>query len=150
MIWYLVVILIGVWIGENYEEYCKRERYVTIFLPVALVSGVLYSYCYHLSNTCQSVSSDILNLWWYIYVSSTPLLLLYISKKVSIRFFEKAGQLSFGIFLMHPLFLFIMKRMNARVNVILYDIFAFFIVYSLSYMITKWLEATPWGKYIVG
>ena len=150
MIWYLVVILMGVWIGENYEEYCKRETHVTIFLPAALVSGVLYTYCYHLSNVGQSVSSGMSNLWWYIYVSSTPLLLLYISKKVSATFFEKAGQLSFGIFLMHPLFLFIMNRMYARVNVIVYDIFVFFIIYSLSYIITKWLEATPWGKYIVG
>jgi len=150
MIWYLAVILVGVWIGENYEEYCKSERHVTIFLPVALVSGVLYTYCYHLSNIGQLVSSGIVNLWWYIYVSSTPLLLLYISKKVKIRFFERAGQLSFGIFLMHPLFLFIMNRMYATANAILYDIFVFFIIYSLSYMMTKWLEATPWGKYIVG
>ena len=150
MIWYLAVILVGVWIGENYEEYCKRERHVTIFLPVALVSGVLYTYCYHLSNIGQLVSSGIVNLWWYIYVSSMPLLLLYISKKVNSRFFETAGQLSFGIFLMHPLFLFIMNRIYATANAILYDIFVFFIIYSLSYIITKWLEATPWGKYIVG
>ncbi|MBK6585897.1 MAG: hypothetical protein IPG26_02060 [Coprothermobacter sp.] len=87
---------------------------------------------------------------WYIYVSSMPLLLLYISKKVNSRFFETAGQLSFGIFLMHPLFLFIMNRIYATANAILYDIFVFFIIYSLSYIITKWLEATPWGKYIVG
>jgi len=150
MIWYLAIILIGVWIGINYETYCKKERYITAFVPIAMVSGIFYAYLYHLSNVGQHVPLRTLNLAWYIYVSSMPLLLLYISKKVNIRFFEKAGQLSFGIFLMHPLLLFIMNRMNVRVNVILYDIFAFFIVYSLSYIITKWLEATSWGKHIVG
>ena len=150
MIWYLVFILIGVWIGDNYEEYCKREKHVTIFLPAALISGVLYTYFYHLSNISRHVPLGRLNLVWYIYAFSMPLLLLYVSKKVNIRFFERAGQLSFGIFLMHPLFLFIMYRMNTTVNVILYDILSFFIIYSLSYTITKWLNATPWGKYIVG
>jgi len=150
MIWYLVVILIGVWIGINYETYCKKKRYITAFVPIAMVSGILYTYLYHLSNIGQRVSSGKLNLVWYMYVSSMPLLLLHISKKVNIRFFERAGQLSFGIYLMHPLFLFIMYRMNATVNVILYDILGFFIIYSLSYTITKWLGATPWGKYIVG
>jgi len=120
------------------------------FVPIAMVSGILYTYLYHLSNIGQRVSSGKLNLVWYMYVSSMPLLLLHISKKVNIRFFERAGQLSFGIYLMHPLFLFIMYRMNATVNVILYDILGFFIIYSLSYTITKWLGATPWGKYIVG
>jgi len=150
MIWYLVFVLMGVWIGINYETYCKKDRYITAFVPIAIVSGISYTYLYHLSNISQHVPLGRLNLVWYIYVSSMPLLLLYISKKVNSRFFETAGQLSFGIFLMHPLFLFIMNRMYATANAILYDIFVFFIIYSLSYILTKWLEATPWGKYIVG
>jgi len=69
---------------------------------------------------------------------------------VNSRFFETAGRLSFGLILMHPLFLCGMNCIYATANAILYDIFVFFIIYSLSYIITKWLEATPWGKYIVG
>jgi len=136
----------GVWIGINYETYCKKDRYITAFVPIAIVSGISYTYLYHLSNISQHVPLGRLNLVWYIYVSSMPLLLLYISKKVNSRFFETAGQLSFGIFLMHPLFLFIMNRIYATANAILYDIFVFFIIYSLSYIITKWLEATPWAN----
>jgi len=81
MIWYLVFVLIGVWIGINYETYCKKDRYITAFVPIAIVSGISYTYLYHLSNISQHVPLGRLNLVWYIYVSSMPLLLLYISKK---------------------------------------------------------------------
>lgn len=153
MLWYTVLILMGVWIGINYETYCKKERYIIISLPVALISGILYIYLYHLSNISQPISSTVFNLVWYIYVTSAALLLLYISKKIKIKFFDNAGQLSFGIYLMHPLFLFIMGRIFTTGNIIIYNIYVlveFFVVYFVSYKISKRLEPTMWGKYIVG
>jgi peptidoglycan/LPS O-acetylase OafA/YrhL len=153
IIWYIALILIGVWIGTNYETYSKKEKNVRVFLPVAIISGVLYTYLYHLSNMGQHVSSGMSTSVWYIYVSSMSLLLLYISKKVNTRLFEKAGQLSFGIYLMHPLFLFMMDRLYDAGNIILYNIYVlleFFVILTLSYEITRWLETTSCGKYLLG
>lgn len=153
IIWYMALIVIGIWIGTNYETYCKKEKNVRVFLPVAIISGALYTYLYHLSNVGQHVSSDMLTPIWYVYVSSMSLLLLYISKKVNTELFEKAGQLSFGIFLMHPLFLFIMDRFfNARTSILynMYVLLEFFVIFTLSYVITKRLENTSWGKYLSG
>ncbi len=151
--WYMVLVFIGTWIGTNYEEYTKKERHVIALLPITIVTGVYYTYLYHLVNIGKPISTSVFNFTWYVYVTTAALLLLYASTKVRIPFFENAGKLSFGIYLMHPLFLNVMNGIFSTGNVITYHaytLFEFLLIYTVSYLLTSAIEKTPFGKYIVG
>ncbi len=153
MPWYLVLILLGIWIGINYEEYHKRVKSMIASIPIAAVSGILYTYAYHLINIGRPVSTLLFNILWYIYVTAASLSLLYISDKMNNPFLEKSGQLSFGIYLMHPMILLFMNNAFTTGNVLAFDVYTllkFVLAYSISYVITLVLEKTTVGKYIVG
>lgn len=99
------------------------------------------------------ISSPLFNFAWYSYVTSAALLLLYISKKLDIRFWENSGRLSFGIYLMHPLLLFIMNSIFTTGDIMVYHLYTlaeFIIIYAASYLITAYLGNTSHGRYIIG
>jgi len=123
MIWYLVFVLMGVWIGINYETYCKKDRYITAFVPIAIVSGISYTYLYHLSNISQHVPLGRLNLvvhirffmplCFYIYLKSQQQV-LWNSWTALLRYIPHASAV-----------LFIMNRIYATANAILYEYSSF-------------------------
>lgn len=168
MIWYIYIILFGIWIGFNYERFkagLKKYAPVVWFLyAFNTIISISYTVCLHLINK-NDMSIKISTAWyqcnWFTYAIFTTLMLLWVCLMVSehnidnkiTKVIEILGDYSFGIYLMHPVITFVLRKLIHITQPFLLLIILI-ICYSLMMLlcigIIKILRMNKWTSIIIG
>lgn len=156
---YISFFVAGMYIGDNIKTWIKNHTLEGIIsLIISIILGYLFVRISFLSFAGKAVNDDLYNLHWYTYTLmasiffmalSTPILKLHYLSMILI----KAGKLSFGIYLMHPLVLDILTHLLKTGKPIIFDIYIiieFIVILIISYIITKIIRKIPFGIFIVG
>ena len=144
LITYFLPVVLGIWLGINYSKIKKiSNKFVSIALIIlSIVSGYIYVYWgfINFNGRTQLIVSPI---YWCIICTS----LLYFFKQLNKKtpFLNKISQHSFIIYLVHPVFLyllavnfpsFIIITNNHFINYIIDTIIRFVIILSASYLVS--------------
>ena len=162
MIWYLYIILLGIWIGFNYERFKEGlKKYAVIVWGIFGVNAIIYIRYV----ICLKKSIKINTAWyqcnWFAYALFATLCLLWIClmlkeknvhNKVT-KAIEVVGDYSFGIYLMHPVITFVLRKI-----IHISQPFILLVVILISYVammlmcigIIKVLKLNKWTSIIVG
>lgn len=143
---YLPVFLVGTWIGANYDAVLASvQKYWKILFSVALFFVVLF-----VIINIKLRLQEPLNLYLYytIYhcftLANATLFWVYASK-YKLNFLSMLGKHSFGIFLLHPLFLIIWDRLG-KIAPVYYDIMvggSFLFAVIVPYYLSMFLSQNP-------
>lgn len=144
LITYFLPVILGMWLGINYSKIKKiSNKLVSIALIIfSIISGYIYVYWgfINFNGRTQLIVSPI---YWCIICTS----LLYFFKQLNRKtpFLNKISQHSFIIYLIHPVFLyllavnfpgFIIITNNHFINYIIDTVIRFAIVLSASYLVS--------------
>ena len=162
MIWYVYIILFGIWIGFNYERFKEGlKKYALIVWTLFGINAIFYiRYVIYLKKSIK-----INTAWyqgnWFAYALFATLGIFWIclmlkEKNVHnkvIKAIEVVGDYSFGIYLMHPVLTFILRKL-----IHISQPFILLIVILISYTammlicigIIKILRLNKWTSIIVG
>ena len=162
MIWYLYIILLGIWIGFNYERFKEGlKKYAVIVWGIFGVNAIIYIRYV----ICLKKSIKINTAWyqcnWFAYALFATLCLFWIClmlkeknvhNKVT-KAIEVVGDYSFGIYLMHPVITFVLRKV-----IHISQPFILLVVILISYVammlmcigIIKVLKLNKWTSIIVG
>lgn len=162
-IWYLFVILIGMWVGGNYERFLstiRKHRTVTGAVTLgALLCGTGYIQMSVANYRGIPIDTFVYQMLWYFYVTAFSIVLLELSRslgRVNSRindFLRLAGSLSFGIYLIHPLLLAEWRRLVVFSDPVMFNIAlwtSFVLVLALSTWLVRWLGKTRWNRVLFG
>ena len=162
MIWYIYIILFGIWIGFNYERFKEGiKKYALIVWGIFGVNAIIYIRYI----ICLKQSIKINTAWyqfnWFAYALFATLCLFWIclmlkEKNVHnkvVKAIEIVGDYSFGIYLMHPVLTFVLRKL-----IHISQPFILLIVILIGYVammficigIIKILKLNKWTSVIVG
>lgn len=162
MIWYIYIILFGIWIGYNYDHFIRGlKKHSSIVWMLYGINAVIYVWY----KVCLVNKTPINTAWyqcnWFAYAIFTTLLLLWICVQVKdknmhnplTRVIEVVGDYSFGIYLMHPVITYILRKF-----IHITQPFVLLIILTVCYMgimlicigIIKGLRFNKWANIIVG
>ena len=162
MIWYLYIILLGIWIGFNYERFKEGlKKYAVIVWGIFGVNAIIYiRYVIYLKKSIK-INTAWYQCNWFAYALFATLCLLWIClmlkeknvhNKVT-KAIEVVGDYSFGIYLMHPVITFVLRKI-----IHISQPFILLVVILISYVammlmcigIIKVLKLNKWTSIIVG
>jgi probable poly-beta-1,6-N-acetyl-D-glucosamine export protein len=168
---YLFYFVAGIYVRSHYAQY--KEWVLTLSHPNILFFGLLPATIlgigsYSLQYFTTSLTPQVILLYTWIFSICTPfyyggifVLCLYCGLKISAmnpdnitRFFQRIGNNSFGIFLVHGFFLSIFTLVSPKMgfdwnNWLFYPV-AFTLVLSLSIALVFLLNKVPGHEYIIG
>ncbi len=158
MISYFLIIVIGIYIGFNYNNFIKWiERKKIILITGWIVSASIYIFLvYNITNKVK-ISTTFYQMNWYAYTLLTSILLLVLARKIQDKKFTKyiswVGTYSFGIYLMHPIQTFFIKQYVKTSNpialMVIILVSQFLIILSCGF-ITKMIQSSKFTAWIVG
>ncbi len=162
MIWYLYIILLGIWIGFNYERFKEGlKKYALIVWGIFGVNAIIYIRYV----ICLKKSIQINTAWyqcnWFAYALFATLCLFWIclmlkEKNVHnkvVKAIEVVGDYSFGIYLMHPVLTFVFRKLIhiSQPFILLIVILICYVAMMLICIgIIKILKLNKWTSIIVG
>lgn len=115
VIWYFVIIVIGMWAGFNYEIFVNWLKKNTYFLVISLGMISLIYINYKLKMVYQiAINTTYYQFIWYAYVFIMTLNLFYLALKITStkigHLFLVLGNYSFGIYLIHPMMTYWLRK----------------------------------------
>ena len=159
---YIMPIGMGLWVGYNLKNSWSRVwRVIRYFVyPIAIISSWMFVQL-SLNNTFDK---DLIAMIRNVFVTSISLVIfdmargiLLIGSKFLKSTLKSIGEASFGIFLIHPLFLELwnVNGFIAKIggNIIVYTLLkftAFIIVFGISWYIVKLLGNRPGWRILFG
>lgn len=162
MIWYIYIILFGIWIGFNYDRFregLKKYAFV-VWLLYGFNTLVYISY-----KVCLVTGTSISSAWYqcnlFAYSICTTLMLLWIcmiiaDKKVenrSTKVIETLGDYSFGIYLMHPVITYVLRKLihvTQPIVLLIILLIGYSLMMILCIQIIKLLRKSKWTSIIIG
>lgn len=115
VIWYFIIIIIGMWAGLNYETFIKWIQKHTYFLIISLgIISLIYVH-YKLKMVYQlPINTTHYQIIWYAYVLIMALNLFHLALKITStkvgQLFLTLGNYSFGIYLIHPMMTYWLRK----------------------------------------
>ncbi len=159
LIWYWCILVLGIWVGFNYEKFVSMiSRFKYVILSALAVSAAVYLWYRVAIVNGQSISTFYYQMVWYLYVIFATTASFMLSVKISkqgtgSKVLEWIGRYSFGIYLMHPVITLIMSRtIKTSDTYALTGIIAvaFPVIMFLCGGISKLLESNRYTSFLVG
>ena len=128
-IWYWCISTLGLWIGFNYA---KWTTYINKYWPYILACFIALTsiYLYYKVQILSKVKFNTFyyQMTWYVFVILASILILHLSLKLDLLQNKMAkaltwvGELSFGIYMIHPLLTLLLSRIIKFSNPMLLSI----------------------------
>lgn len=156
---YLPLVAAGIWLGAHVGEWSIWWRvWRWPSLVFATVGGGIYWWLYRLVFAGQPVNTLIVQGAWWVYSTGVALLLWGLAnsagiRHLSLRWLARIGSVSFGIYLMHPLFLNEWRRLlpaGTGWSFHLNNLWGFLFIFFASWGITLFLQRAAVGRYLLG
>ena len=115
MITYFLIIVIGIYIGFNYDRLIKWIEGKAVILTIMLImSAGLYIELVHRIANNTPINTTVYQLNWYVYTFLASVILIIVARKIKDKSFSEyiawIGKYSFGIYLMHPIITFFLRQ----------------------------------------
>lgn len=162
MIWYLYIILLGIWIGFNYERFKQGlKKYAVIVWGLFGINTIIYiRYVIYLKKSIK-INTAWYQFNWFAYALFATLCLFWIclilkEKNVHnkvIKAIEVVGAYSFGIYLMHPVLTFVLRKLihiSQPFILLIVILIAYIAMMLICIGIIKVLKLNKWTSVIVG
>lgn len=162
MIWYFYIILIGIWAGFNYERFKeglkKYQLMVWSGFGINLIFYIRYVICLKKSIKISTAWYQC-NLFAYSLFATLCLLLICVQlteKKVQgklVQAVQVVGDYSFGIYFMHPVLTFILRKfihISQPLLLLVVILVSYGAIMLICIGIIKILRLNKWTSIIVG
>ncbi|MBP3886803.1 MAG: acyltransferase [Cellulosilyticum sp.] len=162
MIWYIYLILIGIWVGFNYERFkAGLKKYISLIWVLFGINMVVYIGYVVLKVKKISFNTMWYQFNWFTYAMFTILVLLWICLLIKeknmenpiIHTIEILGDYSFGIYLMHPVITFILRKfihVTQPLLILVILMVAYVLMMLICIGIIKILRINKWTNVIIG
>ena len=161
MIWYLYIIVIGIWAGFNYERFKEGlKKYQAMVWGLLGISLIFYiRYIIHLKKAIKiSTAWYQCNLFAYSLFATLGLLLICLqlkNRKASklVQAVEIVGEYSFGIYLMHPVLTFVLRKVihiSQPLLILVLILISYTAIMLICIGIIKLLRLNKWTSIIIG
>ncbi|KKM12393.1 hypothetical protein SY88_04435 [Clostridiales bacterium PH28_bin88] len=156
---YLPLVAAGIWLGAHVGEWSIWWRvWRWPSLVFATVGGGIYWWLYRLVFAGQPVNTLIVQGAWWVYSTGVALLLWGLAnssviRHLSLKWLARIGSVSFGIYLMHPLFLNEWRRLlpvGTGWSFHLNNLAGFLCIFFASWGMTLFLQRVAVGRYLLG
>lgn len=162
VIWYLYMILLGIWIGFNYESFKKglKKYSLIVWALFGVNTAVFIRYIICLKKG-TSINTACYQLNWFAYSLFATLCLMHIcliikEKNVNyklIKAVEVIGDYSFGIYLMHPVITYILRKfihISQPYLLLVVIVISYILMMLLCIGVIKILKCNKWTSVIIG
>lgn len=162
MIWYIYLILIGIWVGFNYERFkVGLKKYIALIWGLFGINMIIYIGYVVLKVKKVSFNTMWYQLNWFAYAIFAILILLWVClmiqekniQKPLIRAVEILGDYSFGIYLMHPVITYILRKLihiTQPILLLVILVVAYILMMLICIGIIKILRMNKWTNTIIG
>lgn len=167
--WYISLGFMGLWLGFHYETFAQKlKAHGWRLAALAALFAALHLYQKHLllHGLFQgkslliagwAVDFSLFTLIWYLFVFCTTLALWAAALKLSelgkAAALGSIGQLSLGIYYIHPGFTFFLSHYCYSTNtaaLAVISLLAWAGISALSYIIVDWGRRNPLGAFLLG
>ena len=158
--WYFGIMFLGLYLGLNYEKVCqwlhKNTKWLSIFCLISAIAYLYYRYLYYMDISAHTYPYSFIRLF---FVTSLPLCLMAPAQNLRLqkgwagRGLLWVGRYTMGIYLIHPVFNFFLRRWVGTGNIILLFIICAAAVFAFTIIcgyITKLLEKFKLTAWTVG
>lgn len=157
---YIFPIGVGLWLGYNVAAWNNLwTRYRVLIGTLAILAGILYVQQYLAVLAGQRINTFYFQMDWLLYATAGGICIIFLSRLlprgacVTEMILSKIGELSFGIYLVHPFFLMLWRRVFSPVTANeahLFTCLGLVIILALSGLVTQGLERTILAKPLYG
>lgn len=155
---------IGLWMGYNNGHWAAWwKKYRAFFIAVAVAAGVFYINRYLASLDGVRISTFYFQMAWALYVSTLGICMIFLARHLAAKegtigsflpgVFSKAGQYSYGSYLVHPFFLLVWQKIYIPKESPGLDLSVwggFLVILGLSCVTTYLLERTFLARLLFG
>ncbi|MCL5289894.1 MAG: acyltransferase [Bacillota bacterium] len=161
---YSLPIGMGLWMGYNagcWTAWWKKYR--VLFITVAVAAGVFYINRHFAILDKVKISTFYFQMAWALYVTALGICMVFLAKWLAAKtdglssslsgMFLQAGQFSYGIYLIHPLFLLVWQKIFVPEGTLAVHLSVwggFVVILGLSCFATYLLERTFLAKPLFG
>lgn len=161
---YIFPIGMGLWMGYNTECWLAWwKKYRVFILTAALAAGIFYINRHFAILDKVKISTFYFQMAWALYVTALGICMIFLAKWLGgkadaissslSRRFIKVGQLSYGVYLIHPFFLLVWQKLvvpegTPAVHLSVWG--GFVVILGLSCFTTYLLERTRLAKPLFG
>ena len=162
MIWYIYLILIGIWVGFNYERFkTGLKRHISLIWILFGINMIIYIGYVVLKVKQVSFNTMWYQFNWFAYAMFAILVVFWICLKVTeknienplIHWIELLGDYSFGIYLMHPVITWILRKLihvTQPFLLLVILVVAYILMMLTCIGIIKILRMNKWTNIIIG
>ncbi|MEG6523102.1 acyltransferase [Desulfotomaculum sp. 1211_IL3151] len=157
---YIFPIGVGLWLGYNVSAWNHLwTRYRVLIGIFAILSGSFYVQQYLAVLAGHRINTFYFQMVWLLYATTIGICIIFLSRLLQqgacgkSAIIGKIGELSFGIYLVHPFFLMLWQRVFSPVTaneVHLFTCLGLVIILTLSGLVTYGLERTILAKPLYG
>lgn len=162
VIWYLYMILLGIWIGFNYERFKEGlKKYSLVVWALFGVNAIIFIRYIICLKKEVPINTALYQFNWFAYSLFATLCLLHICLLIReknihykiIKSVEIIGDYSFGIYLMHPVLTYILRKIihiSQPYLLLIVIIISYISMMLICIGIIKILKCNKWMSIIVG